>query len=119
MPGRETGFAHLVLLMNIFFRGAVVAMGSGNNRLRKGDDMLPSANEEGRSRCETLRSGLITEVQRSTGFQNLAETRSFHSAVFLSDTVDSSEPVVFLACDALKYQFIQGQAAVKRSFSSV
>lgn len=96
----------------------MVSMGSGKNRLRRGDDMPRSVNEAGRIRGETLRSGLITEVQRSTVFQNRAETRDFYSATFLSDSVGSPEPLVFLACDALKYQFIQGQFAVKSGLIS-
>lgn len=46
-------------------------------------------------RNEAMRCRLITEVQGSSGFENVAETSGFYGAGFHSGSETSTEPVVF------------------------
>jgi len=65
-----------------------------------------------------LRYRLITEVQVSRVFENMAETRGFYRAEFFSSSRVSAEPEVFSRATQVKAHHSEWRDAVKSDFFS-
>jgi len=65
-----------------------------------------------------VRCRLITEVQVSSVFENLAETSGFYSADFLRSSRASAEPVMFSRATQVKAHHFEWRDAVKSKIDS-
>ncbi|QDV48213.1 hypothetical protein Enr17x_02240 [Gimesia fumaroli] len=114
----------IMFVSRIIVNGVGASMGKRFFFLQSTCDRLGSLYEAPGMRNEALRCRLISEVHRSSGLKNRAETSGFYGADFLSGTGISTESVVltrardFISASSCRGsrcdpdQFIQGELRI-------